>query len=358
VSLRRVTLIAAACAACQAPPAPAPFPTRPEPDQLEPEEQRVWDAATRAAVAIERSCGVVDAPELEAYATGILDRLFPDLAGAFRVRVLSQPSVNAVTLADGSIYLFTGIVARLENEAQFAAVLAHEGVHFARRHTYADRMGERRSAFDSAFRRSREQELEADRVGAEQLAAAGYDVSEAVRALEHLEQIEQLFELELRSSTATHPDGARRVAELADYATGFPVGGRVEREAYLEHTARVRRVAIEESLARFDHRLVLLVLETGDVDDAFPEHVDYYRGEAFRMRGEDGDADRAEAAYRRALERAPSFAPSYRALGQLHVKRADTESGARYLRRYLELAPEARDAGFVRAELRAAERAR
>jgi len=337
--------------ACQTAPAPEPFPSPPATDELGPEEQRVWEAARRTAETLERVGSVLPDPELERYATEILDAVYPELAGSFRARVLAQPVVNAIALADGSIYLFTGIVARLENEAQLASVLAHEGAHFAYRHSYADRTRAHYSLIDSALRRSRDQELEADRIGLERMAAAGYAPAEAVRALEHLVEIESVYGTEVRSSQATHPGGARRVAEMAALVAEFAPGGRIGREEYLRRTARTRLDAVEEALARCDHRLVLLALEDGGAADGYPAYVDYYLGQAYRLRDDEGDTERAEAAYLRAIERAPSFAPAHRALGRHYLKGSRPEPAARHLERYLELAPDATDRAFVEADL-------
>jgi beta-barrel assembly-enhancing protease len=51
------------------------------------------------------------------------------------VHVLINPSLNAFAYPTGAIYVHSGLVARLENEAQLATVLAHEVSHVVQRHT-------------------------------------------------------------------------------------------------------------------------------------------------------------------------------------------------------------------------------
>jgi len=46
-------------------------------------------------------------------------------------KLIRDPTVNAFALPDGTIYLHTGILSRLENEAQLAFTLAHEISHYA-----------------------------------------------------------------------------------------------------------------------------------------------------------------------------------------------------------------------------------
>jgi predicted Zn-dependent protease len=52
--------------------------------------------------------------------------------------VLRDPEPNAFALANGSIYIDTGLLALLENEAQLASVLAHEETHVLNRHGYLE----------------------------------------------------------------------------------------------------------------------------------------------------------------------------------------------------------------------------
>jgi len=54
----------------------------------------------------------------------------------WRFRILRDPVPNAFALPNGSIYVNSGLLARLENEAQLAGVLAHESTHVFNRHSY------------------------------------------------------------------------------------------------------------------------------------------------------------------------------------------------------------------------------
>jgi beta-barrel assembly-enhancing protease len=54
----------------------------------------------------------------------------------WKVRILHNDSVvNAFCIPGGNIYIYTGIIKFLDNEAEFAGVLAHEMAHADRRHT-------------------------------------------------------------------------------------------------------------------------------------------------------------------------------------------------------------------------------
>jgi predicted Zn-dependent protease len=81
-------------------------------------------------------------PRLTSYLEEVASRLMPDIPQPerveFKCRVLRDPMVNAFALPNGSIYVNSGLLAVLENEAQLAGVLAHEITHVIHRHTYRE----------------------------------------------------------------------------------------------------------------------------------------------------------------------------------------------------------------------------
>ncbi len=65
--------------------------------------------------------------------TGLVgyDDVFP-----WRIRIINNDTVlNAFAVPGGYTYYYTGIIKYLDNEAQFAGVMAHEMAHMARRHS-------------------------------------------------------------------------------------------------------------------------------------------------------------------------------------------------------------------------------
>ena len=76
-------------------------------------------------------------PELLDIVNRIGETIFPSVQDHyidFRVYLIRDPSPLMFSLADGQIYVHTGLLARLGNEAQLAAVLAHEAHHIAAHH--------------------------------------------------------------------------------------------------------------------------------------------------------------------------------------------------------------------------------
>ena len=111
----------------------------------------------------------------------------------FRPRLLETPVPFEFAVANGAAWVSTGLLARLESEAELAAVLGHELSHVERRH-HADQLRKAEEWTDeflglreaSTARHGRELELEADADAIARMRAAGYDPADAVRMLEHV----------------------------------------------------------------------------------------------------------------------------------------------------------------------------
>ena len=102
------------------------------------DEALLWERARREHRKLSVSSGLLRDPVLEEYLTDVAHRLLPpgtlDAGVSPSVHVLVNPSLNAFAYPTGAIYVHSGLLARLENEAQLATVLAHEIAHIVHRH--------------------------------------------------------------------------------------------------------------------------------------------------------------------------------------------------------------------------------
>ena len=215
---------------------------------------------------IEREVGAVYADAaLQAYVDGVGQKLLAqsDIAGSYRFVVLDLPVANAHAMAN-YVFVTRGLLASLADEAELAAALGHELGHLSQHHA-AQRARARQGVLDAAVeaavvtgsvtvgrsvardgllalrRYSREQELEADRIGLSLLVRAGYRGDAMASLIEKLRRQSQ-FELQLmgeapdsvdrRSATSTHPAPLERRTALE----GIPEAtapGATNRTAYL-----------------------------------------------------------------------------------------------------------------------------
>jgi predicted Zn-dependent protease len=127
-----VTALLAGCASSKVPPIGAG-----RPFQIEADERRIWADAEKEEAKLEKSGKVYDDPLLEEYLGRIGDRLVGsevrEAGVGLRFTVFRDPSLNAFAMPNGRVYVHTGLLARLENEAQLAAVLGHELTHVTNR---------------------------------------------------------------------------------------------------------------------------------------------------------------------------------------------------------------------------------
>lgn len=214
-------------------------------------------------------------PALQDYVQSVGQRLAaashrPGLS--YRFTVVDSAEVNAFALPGGHVYITRGLLALLGSEAELAAVLGHEIGHVTARHgvrqhsvsqatgitaalgavffpELASQSGQQLAGvLGTALVRGygREQELEADALGAEYLARTGYD-PEAMRSV--LSTLKTQEELERQRAAgegrpasvyhglfATHPSSDQRIAEIITRARQMaaPGGGRLERERFLQ----------------------------------------------------------------------------------------------------------------------------
>ncbi|MFD2230714.1 M48 family metalloprotease [Alkalimarinus sediminis] len=195
-------------------------------------------------------------PELTLYVAGVGKKLAavsdrPDLPYEFVILNNSVP--NAWALPSGKIAINRGLLTKLQDEAQLAAVLSHEIVHAAARHS-AQRMqqgmiveygmmglglatdgtdykdliigGAAMGAQLTMAQYGQDHELESDKYGMKYMAKAGYDLNAAV-------ELQQLFvKLSnnqqsnwLQGLFASHPPSPERVEANRKHVAEFPSSG-------------------------------------------------------------------------------------------------------------------------------------
>ncbi len=159
----------------------------------------------------------------------------------WEVNVLTSPEVNAWCMPGGKIAVYTGLIEKLQaTDDELAAVIGHEISHALREHA-RERASEQMVAgsvisIGSALLgvgnlgqqgaeyaymglvglpNSRGHETEADRIGVELAARAGYDPRAAVTLWQKMGRIASS---ETPKFLSTHPTSADRSSDLTDYS--------------------------------------------------------------------------------------------------------------------------------------------
>ena len=155
---------------------------------------------------------------------------------AWEVNVQTSDDVNAYCMPGGKIMVYTGLIEKLNaTDAELATVIGHEIAHALREHSrerisraYAEQLalagvaavtgaGETTMAIASqvsavtfSLPHSREQEAEADRIGLELMARAGYDPNASVSLWQKMSRLGGGGPEFL----STHPSGESRIRDL------------------------------------------------------------------------------------------------------------------------------------------------
>ena len=121
------------------------------------DEQMLWQKSEQEQRVLVSNGLIYQDQALEDYLNRIAVKLQPEPAGLkIRVSVIKDTHLNAFAYPNGMIYINSGLLARMDNEAQLAAVLAHEIAHCTQRHALrAMRMAKDQPAFLRAVQHAR-----------------------------------------------------------------------------------------------------------------------------------------------------------------------------------------------------------
>ena len=351
-------------------------------------EKGLWYEMDEAEKRIKESRFLVEDPDLNAYVRSVLCRTVGDeRCRAARIYIVRTPQFNASMAPNGMMLVYTGLLMRMRDEAQLAAVLGHEFTHFEKQHSlrifrsirtksdimswlsvlpvrmpYAAAMVTQYAILGSVYSFNREMEREADTGSVEELVKAGYDPRAASAIWSQLgaEMDATAKERGHRSDKnrngglfATHPrstDRMGRLAQLAREASGetpgeLDLGTRAYREALKDWWPQL--IDDQIALKDFGGTEYLLATLAGDDPLGWTGDLLFARGELYRARAEEGDFAQAADFYRQAIATGDTPDESWRGLGLSLMRSGYKAEGQAALRTYLELAPDAPDAALL-----------
>jgi predicted Zn-dependent protease len=390
-----------------------------QPFKPEADERALWAKAEKEEEALLKKARPYDDPLLEEYLARVGDRLTSDevrAAGgpALKFGVIRDPSLNAFAMPNGKIYVHTGLLSRLDNEAQLATILGHEMTHVTHRHALsfqrdaqnkqiaytvlamaasigvAAAAGSRAGAGDPIGAAvigqtatailglglqlaavaaingyGRDLERDADEAGLQRLVEAGYDPKEAPKVFELLRS-----ESKDRGSLETFFFGSHpRLTERIDttramvqtrYAAAAAAATTVRdtEDFQLRMRSVVRENAYEDiragrfAVARRQLDRVLAVTPRDPVAHLY--YGDLHRLQSQRAReaaDKTQSAALALAAYEKAAELDPGLPEPHRQLGFLYYQQKDNARARDAFRTYLALKPDAPDASRIKEYL-------
>jgi predicted Zn-dependent protease len=342
-----------------------------------PEPAALRERADREAAALLKRVRVHDDPRLAAYLARVAERLAAP--STLRLSVVEDPTLGAFALSEERVFVHTGLLSRLENEAELAMILGRELSRDASRLTPRSTdepmrpvaLGPTAAAILGLDLRIAARaaidgygpplERAADAEAVRRLIAAGYDPREAVRVFARLAAdvserggLQEIFFYGEERHMSARADEARGLADAAH------AGATAPRDP--GEFARVMRSPVRDNAA-LDARAGRFALARRQLDRALAAdpndaiaHLLY--GDLLRLASQEGAGPaRAEGArhaaerYRRASELDAGYAEPFRQLGLLYYQEGDVAGTRTAFERYLALKPTAADAPRVREYL-------
>lgn len=185
----------------------------------------------------------------------------------WQFRVLDSDVINAFAVPGGYVYFTRGILAHMNNEAQFAGVLGHEIGHVTARHSvgqqtkglftqlgviaavvispelaqFADQLSQGAQLLMLSY--SRSDESQSDELGVQYSSMIGYDAKEMAKFFLTLQAASrQNSNSELPEFLSTHPDPGNRYQRVTQLATQYQQKNnltnlKINRNGYLQQIA-------------------------------------------------------------------------------------------------------------------------
>jgi len=353
-----------------------------EPELAE-DEKGLWMEIEKYELSLNKSALLVKGPELNNYLQSVVCRVAGEYCTDIRVYLVRNPGFNASMTATGMMQVWTGMLVRVTNTDELAAIIGHEIAHYTLLHTLERLRQLKKSAaagaifdmglaivtigiftgtdfgigkltaFMSALSFSRAQEQEADILGARLLAEAGLDPHASYRVWQQLIEEEQAAATKKREPdifSKTHPDAEDRAEVLQDWVTehyGSPDLEIVADDQLVDVLSNNYQLLMEDQIDTNRFGRTQEMLKRHLAMGVEPGLVYYFHGEMFRQRDDEGDRDLAIAAYRHSIETGTAPPDAYKNLGYLHLKNSNLVEARKSFRLYLHVHPDASDRAMI-----------
>jgi len=348
----------------------------PAPDS---DEAGLWRLMANAEEDLRFSKFLVRDRELTTYLSKVVCRVGQSVCPDVRVYLTRVPYFNASMAPNGMMLIWTGLLLRVTNEAQLAAIVGHEIGHYLERHSLERWRAAKTAlatsnviglglgvagagalaqlpgivAMASLLAYTRDQEREADEIGLELMTRAGYWPAAASEVWASLIEEAEADPDEDQPDifTSTHPEPAERrdnLRTLARQVANPPTA--VREQDYMLQAKRIRSQLLDDQVRlRQPERSLVVLGRLRRIEPDDPE-LKFFEAEVLRLRGQTSDLRKAENLLVEATD-AGAPARAWRSLGVVRRKLDSEALAERAFRRYLELAPDAPDAMLIRSYL-------
>jgi beta-barrel assembly-enhancing protease len=351
---------------------------------------------------------------LNAYTKSILDKVSGEYKDDLRLYVMDRPFFNASMAPNGYTEIWTGLLLRAQTEDEVAFVMGHELSHFKRNHSIkafenvrnsqnaaaaasiviavigisaAGNAGSLSAAQDisnltsglinvvylgsiaSYFSYSRDNETEADNLGNLAAFKAGYDPYAGSRIWQFLTEETKASDYEKTRNRPTrsnvfgsHPLESVRITALDKQAKALKPSPdsdevlKLKRSAYRDKIRPYLGAWLKDDLRRQDYGQTLFVISKLSADGLDGGIVNFYAGEAYRLRSKshagNTDLPKAVEAYQKAIAFPDAPMETQRQLGEAFRRLGNIGAALEAFKAYISAHPDAEDAWIVEDQIK------
>jgi beta-barrel assembly-enhancing protease len=342
------------------------------------DERGMWMQAEEYERELKNSSFVMHDPALNAYVRSVFCKTIGQAeCKDVRIYLIRTPFFNANMSINGVMQVYSGLFLRTRNEAQLAAILGHEYVHYRNRHLLLFLRDAKKKlsatawlgAFGgygallqlgilgSIFTYSREMEAESDAGAIPLMYKAGYDPRAASAVWEQLRAEMDATALARGKKSrkdknggmfASHPPSAERMTTLKALAEkqGLPEGASLRREDYRKALSPFWADFVDDQIKLNDFGATEFLL--GDLArEGWTSDLLYARGELYRSRGQAADLPKAAESYRQSIAGGTAPVEAWRGLGLALLRAGSATEGKAALKDYLGKRPDAPDKAMI-----------
>ncbi|MEP6343741.1 MAG: M48 family metallopeptidase [Maricaulaceae bacterium] len=342
-------------------------------------EAGLWHQSDQIEQKLNMSAARIKDPNLNSYINNLNKIIAGNHAEHIRLSLLKAPVFNAGILPNGAMFVNSGLMLRVENEAQLACVLAHENAHYLNKHSLQRAeeasksnqahafvsittlgFGSIVSAFIAAsefsnFSKANEKESDIESIIL--MGELGYDQTQCAQVWANI------IDESLASSNkkvkkrgvkspifGSHPSSPDREEYLLEQAKSSNAKALIANDnvAYRKIIRPHLVEWLEAELTHRDYGSMLHLIDRLEKLGGDEGVLNFARGRVYETRKSDGDKERMDAAYLVASNYDDTPAGLWRSVGDMHARANEKEKAIAAFEQYLIKAPQAPDKDLIK----------
>jgi beta-barrel assembly-enhancing protease len=341
------------------------------------DERGLWMEADESERVVRDSALLLNDAALNKYVKGVFcTAVGDDRCKSVRIYILEVPQFNASMSANGTMRIWSGLLLRVQNEAELAAVLGHEFAHFELRHSLSGFKQARNSSDIGAwlsvlggftntntsnaqvailgtyYRFSRQQETDADLLSLKFLRTSSYPTAAASSVWTYImsENDARAVGRGLKPKKnysagffATHPSELNRATYLKLEAEKMGSSGDLRAKEYRDALRPLLPRLLAAQVRSNDFGGSEYLLQTIAGVEGWSGDLLFARGSLYRQRANPRDLNTAVELFNQAIAKGYSNPVVHRELGLSLLRNGSEIEGKAALQKYLTLEPEASD---------------